>query len=139
MDYNMLAELLFPHIDKTPADYEKLYPKRELAEGARVTRFAPSPTGFLHIGGLFAALISERIAHQSGGRFILRIEDTDKKREVEGGVEKILDGLLSFGIKIDEGFVDYDVQAGDYGPYKQSERAAIYPVSYTHLTLPTKA
>lgn len=126
MDYNMLAELLFPHIDKTPADYEKLYPKRELAEGAMVTRFAPSPTGFLHIGGLFAALISERIAHQSGGRFILRIEDTDKKREVEGGVEKILDGLLSFGIKIDEGFVDYDVQAGDYGPYKQSERAAIY-------------
>ena len=126
MDYNALAELPFAHITKAPADYEKLYPKRELSEDAKVTRFAPSPTGFLHIGGLFAALISERIAHQSGGKFILRIEDTDKKREVENGVERILEGLLGFGISIDEGFVDYDSQVGDYGPYKQSERAAIY-------------
>lgn len=126
MDYNKLADLLFSHIDKTPADYDSVYPKRELGEEAKVTRFAPSPTGFLHIGGLFAALISERIAHQSGGRFILRIEDTDKKREVENGVERILEGLLGFGIKIDEGFTDFDVQTGDYGPYKQSERAEIY-------------
>lgn len=126
MDYNKLAELLFGNIDKTPADYEAIFPKRELAEGAKVTRFAPSPTGFLHIGGLFAALISERIAHQSGGVFILRIEDTDKKREVEGGVDKILEGLLGFGIKIDEGFVDYGKESGAYGPYKQSERAPIY-------------
>jgi len=126
MDYNALAELLFAHITKAPADYEKIYPQRELGEDAKVTRFAPSPTGFLHIGGLFAALISERIAHQSGGKFILRIEDTDKKREVENGVERILEGLLGFGISIDEGFVDYDSQVGDYGPYKQSERAAIY-------------
>ena len=79
MDYKKLAELLFPGITKTPDDYEKLYPERELPEGAKVTRFAPSPTGFLHIGGLFASLISERLAHQSGGVFLLRIEDTDKK------------------------------------------------------------
>ncbi|MBR5506861.1 MAG: glutamate--tRNA ligase [Clostridia bacterium] len=126
MDYNMLAQLLFSHIDKVPADYDSIYPKRELGEDAKITRFAPSPTGFLHIGGLFAALISERIAHQSGGKFILRIEDTDKKREVENGVDRILEGLLGFGISIDEGFVGFDEQKGDYGPYKQSERAAIY-------------
>lgn len=126
MDYNMLAQLLFSHIDKVPADYDSIYPKRELGEEAKITRFAPSPTGFLHIGGLFAALISERIAHQSGGKFILRIEDTDKKREVENGVDRILEGLLGFGISIDEGFVGFDEQKGDYGPYKQSERAAIY-------------
>ncbi len=126
MDNNALASLLFSHIDKTIEDYEKIYPKRELGEDAKVTRFAPSPTGFLHIGGLFASLISERMAHQSGGRFILRIEDTDKKREVENGVEKILDGMLSFGIKIDEGFTDYEKEVGDYGPYKQSLRAPIY-------------
>lgn len=126
MDYNMLAELLFPHITKTPDDYREIYPLRQLEGEAKVTRFAPSPTGFLHIGGLFAALISERIAHQSGGKFILRIEDTDKKREVENGVARILEGLIGFGIKIDEGFVGFDKQAGDYGPYKQSERAEIY-------------
>ncbi|MBO5743433.1 MAG: glutamate--tRNA ligase [Clostridia bacterium] len=126
MDYNKLSELLFPHITKTPADYEAIYPKRNLAEDEKVTRFAPSPTGFLHIGGLFAALISERIAHQSGGKFILRIEDTDKKREVDDGVTKILEGLLGFGVKIDEGFVDFDKQDGSYGPYMQSQRAEIY-------------
>ncbi len=126
MDYKKLSELLFPHIDKTVADYEAIYPKRNLGEDAKVTRFAPSPTGFLHIGGLFASLISERIAHQSGGRFILRIEDTDKKREVDDGVSKIIGGLKAFGITIDEGFVDFDTEEGEYGPYKQSERAAIY-------------
>ncbi len=126
MDYKKLSGLLFPHIDKTIADYEALYPKRNLGEEAKITRFAPSPTGFLHIGGLFASLISERIAHQSGGKFILRIEDTDKKREVDDGVSKIIEGLKAFGITIDEGFVDFDTQCGDYGPYKQSERAAIY-------------
>lgn len=126
MDFSKLAELLFPHIHKTIEDYEKQYPERKLPEGAKVTRFAPSPTGYLHIGGLFAALISERIAHQSDGKFILRIEDTDKKREVESGVDKILDGLKGFGINIDEGFISADCQKGDYGPYKQSERAEIY-------------
>lgn len=126
MDYNKLSELLFGYITKTPADYEAIYPKRNLSEEAKVTRFAPSPTGFLHIGGLFAALISERIAHQSGGKFILRIEDTDKKREVDDGVTKILEGLLGFGVKIDEGFTDFDKQEGSYGPYMQSQRAEIY-------------
>ena len=126
MDYQKLAELLFPHIDKTIEDYEAIYPQRDLGEEAKITRFAPSPTGFLHIGGLFAALISERIAHQSGGKFILRIEDTDKKREVDDGVSKIIEGLKSFGIQIDEGFVDFHKEEGDYGPYKQSQRAAIY-------------
>ena len=112
VDYQKLAELLFPHIDKTIEDYEAIYPQRELGEEAKITRFAPSPTGFLHIGGLFAALISERIAHQSGGKFILRIEDTDKKREVDDGVSKIIEGLKSFGIQIDEGFVDFDKEEG---------------------------
>jgi len=126
MDYKKLASLLFGHIDRTVADYEQIYPKRNLGEEAKITRFAPSPTGFLHIGGLFASLISERIAHQSGGKFILRIEDTDKKREVDDGVSKIIEGLKAFGIMIDEGFVDFDTQSGDYGPYKQSERADIY-------------
>lgn len=126
MDYNKLAQLLFPDIDKAPEYYDEKFPRRNLPEDAKITRFAPSPTGFLHIGGLFAALISERIAHQSGGNFILRIEDTDKKREVENGVTKIIEGLKAFGIKIDEGFIDFDTESGDYGPYKQSERAKIY-------------
>lgn len=133
MDYKKLAELLFPHIDKTIEDYEAIYPKRNLGEEAKITRFAPSPTGFLHIGGLFASLISERIAHQSGGKFILRIEDTDKKREVDDGVSKIIEGLKAFGINIDEGFVDFDTERGDYGPYKQSERAEIYQSFAKHL------
>ncbi len=126
MDYKKLSELLFPHISKTVEDYEQIYPQRNLGDEAKITRFAPSPTGFLHIGGLFASLISERIAHQSGGKFILRIEDTDKKREVDDGVSKIIEGLKAFGITIDEGFVDFDTESGDYGPYKQSERAEIY-------------
>ncbi|MBQ2897115.1 MAG: glutamate--tRNA ligase [Clostridia bacterium] len=126
MDYEKLADLILPEIDKTIEDYEAIYPKRELKEGAVVTRFAPSPTGFLHIGGLFSALISERTAHQSGGKFILRIEDTDKKREVENGIEKILEGLCEFGIKIDEGVVAEDEEIGNYGPYTQSKRGAIY-------------
>ena len=113
MDYNKLAQLLFPDIDKAPEYYDEKFPKRDLAEDAKITRFAPSPTGFLHIGGLFAALISERIAHQSGGKFILRIEDTDKKREVENGVDKIIEGLKAFGIKIDEGFVDFDTETSN--------------------------
>jgi len=139
MDYNKLSELLFPHITKTPADYEAIYPKRNLKEDEKITRFAPSPTGFLHIGGLFAALISERIAHQSGGKFILRIEDTDKKREVDDGVTKILEGLLGFGVKIDEGFVDFDKQEGSYGPYMQSQRAEIYQTFAKHLVKEGKA
>ncbi len=139
MDYKKLADILFPDITKTPEDYAEIFPKRDLPEGAQVTRFAPSPTGFLHIGGLFASLISERIAHQSDGVFILRIEDTDKKREVEHGVDKILEGLKEFGIKIDEGFVDFDKEIGAYGPYKQSERAEIYQAFAKRLVEEGKA
>ncbi len=127
MDYHKLAELLFPHIDKTPEDYRnEMYPQRQLPQGAVVDRFAPSPTGFLHIGGLYTALVNERMAHQTGGRIILRIEDTDKKREVEDGVSGIVEGLKSFGFEFDEGMMNQTEQKGDYGPYQQSRRAEIY-------------
>jgi glutamyl-tRNA synthetase len=127
MDYHKLAELLFPHIDKTPEDYRnEMYPQRQLPQGAVVDRFAPSPTGFLHIGGLYTALVNERMAHQTGGRIILRIEDTDKKREVEDGVSGIVEGLKSFGLEFDEGMMNQTEQKGDYGPYQQSRRAEIY-------------
>ena len=121
-----MAELLLPDIDKTPDYYEELYKPRTLPEGARVTRIAPSPTGYLHLGTLFAALVNRITATSTGGVFYTRIEDTDKKREIEGGTRDIISGLDRFGIKIDEGFVSADKQLGDYGPYKQSERAEIY-------------
>ncbi len=119
-----LADLLFPEVKKTPQDYLNQYPERSLSEGVQITRFGPSPTGFLHIGGLFTALVSARIAHQSGGTFFLRIEDTDKKREVEGGAEKLYGALTDFGIRIDEGYGTEE--EGEYGPYKQSLREEIY-------------
>ena len=122
----LLADLLLPNIDKTPDYYENLYPARNLAEGARVVRIAPSPTGYLHLGVLFAALVNRITATSSGGIFFTRIEDTDKKREVEGGIEDIIDGLNRFGITIDEGFVSGKEQKGDFGPYQQSQRAEIY-------------
>ena len=125
MDNNKLAELLFKDIKKTPADYEAEYPKRCLKEGARVTRFAPSPTGFLHIGGLFAAFVGERTAKKTDGVFYLRIEDTDKKREVLNGVAGIVKGLADFGIEIDEGMLSQNESIGDYGPYMQSKRKDI--------------
>ena len=121
-----MAELLLPSIDKTPDYYESLYPERNLKEGGRVTRIAPSPTGYLHLGTLFAALVNRITATSSGGVFYTRIEDTDKKREIEGGIADIIDGLGRFGIEIDEGFTGADEQSGNYGPYKQSERAEIY-------------
>lgn len=126
MDNKKLAELLFPDITETPQDIAKRYPKRNLADGAKVTRFAPSPTGFLHIGGLFAAFVAERTAHKTGGVFFLRIEDTDKKREVENGVTGIVNGLKQFGIKIDEGMMTETEEIGEYGPYMQSRRKDIY-------------
>ena len=121
-----LAELLLPHINKTPDYYEELYPPRNLKEGARVTRIAPSPTGYLHLGVLFAALVNRINATTTDGIFYTRIEDTDKKREVEGGIEDIIGGLDRFGIKIDEGFISGSEQSGIYAPYKQSERGEIY-------------
>ncbi len=125
MDYNKLAELLFPSVTLTVADLEAKYPSRNLPEGARVTRFAPSPTGYLHLGGLFGALTDVMTARLSGGVAYLRIEDTDKKREIDAGVSAILGGLNAFGVKFDEG-VTLDGETGDYGPYKQSRRVFIY-------------
>lgn len=124
--FEKMAELLLPNIDKEPSYYEELYPKRNLPEGARVTRVAPSPTGYLHLGTLFVSLINRLVADSTGGIFFTRIEDTDKKREVEGGIADIINGIKRFGIKIDEGFVEADKEIGAYGPYKQSQRAEIY-------------
>ncbi len=126
MSLQQLADLIFPDVTKTPEDYLKAYPKRTLAEGAKVTRYAPSPTGFQHIGGVFAALVSERIAKQSGGVFYLRIEDTDQKREVEGAIDDTIATMYNFGMEFDEGMTGEDSSKGSYGPYKQSERAEIY-------------
>ena len=125
-NFELMADLLLPNIDKTPDYYENLYPPRNLEEGARVTRIAPSPTGYLHLGTLFAALVNRITATSTNGIFYTRIEDTDKKREIEGGIEDIIDGLNRFGITIDEGFVSGNEQKGEYGPYQQSQRAEIY-------------
>lgn len=125
-DNERLAELLFPQIDKTPDYYEELYPKRNLPEGARVSRFAPSPTGYLHFGGLYAATAAKLNCTSTNGIFFLRIEDTDKKREIEDGVSAIVDGLEAFGITPDEGVMGFEKESGEYGPYTQSKRAEIY-------------
>ncbi len=125
-NYDKLADLLLPDVDKSPADYEALYPPRGLPEGARVTRIAPSPTGYLHLGVLFTAMCNKRVAATTGGVFYLRIEDTDKKREVEGGIADIVGGLTRFGVTIDEGFVEAGREEGAYGPYQQSKRGPIY-------------
>ncbi|MDO4545734.1 MAG: glutamate--tRNA ligase [Bacillota bacterium] len=125
MDHNKLAELLFPQIDKTPEEYEALFPARNVPEDAMVTRLGPSPTGFIHLGNLYGAFVDERLAHQSGGIFYLRIEDTDDKRYVEGAVETIITALDFFGIRFDEGAL-LDGEKGSYGPYFQSKRGEIY-------------
>ncbi len=125
MDYKELADLIFPDA-KTVEYYEGKYPERNLEEGAFVTRFAPSPTGFIHIGGLFGAIIDKKLAKQSNGVFILRIEDTDQKREIENGISQIVDSLNEFGIIPDEGMISETKSKGNYGPYKQSERKDIY-------------
>ncbi|MGI6030376.1 MAG: glutamate--tRNA ligase [Eubacteriales bacterium] len=125
MNTQALADLLFTEPLKTPEEYEEMYPERELPEGAKVTRMAPSPTGFMHLGNLFGAITDERLAHQSGGIFYLRIEDTDKKREVEGGVETILKVFRQFGLHFDEG-ATLEGDNGVYGPYRQRQREMIY-------------
>ena len=132
MDTIRLAQLLFPDVTETPEQVEARYPARQLPEGAKVTRMAPSPTGFMHLGNLFGAVVDERLAHQSGGIFYLRIEDTDKKREVEGGVQLILDTFQKFGLPFDEG-ATLDGDNGNYGPYRQSQRAEIYHVFVKQL------
>ncbi len=127
MDLNYLADLLFPNVNTTPEELEEKYPERDLPEGAKVTRFAPSPTGFVHFGGMFPVTVGERLAHQSGGVFYLRIEDTDAKREVEGAAEALIATLAHYGVIFDEGAVSGG-DRGAYGPYRQSERADIYHV-----------
>ena len=138
MDYEKLAELLFPEVTETPEEIELRYPPRDLPEGAKVTRIAPSPTGFMHLGNLFGAITDERLAHQSGGVFILRIEDTDKKREVEGGVETIISVFKKFGLNFDEGAL-VEGEFGNYGPYRQRQRADIYHVFAKKLIKDGKA
>ncbi len=143
MNYQRLAELLFPRVTETPADVEAKFPPRNLPEGAKVTRFAPSPTGFVHFGGLFPTTIGERLAHQSGGVFYLRIEDTDAKREVDGAAEGLIRTLANYGIHFDEGAVIGEdgtiCDRGIYGPYRQSQRGPIYHVFAKQLVLDGKA
>ncbi|MBO5041542.1 MAG: glutamate--tRNA ligase [Clostridia bacterium] len=143
MNYQKLADLLFPQVTETPEECEARFPARDLPEGAKVTRFAPSPTGFVHFGGLFPVMVGERLAHQSGGVFYLRIEDTDAKREVPGAAEGLITTLERYGIHFDEGAIlgpDGKVtDIGDYGPYKQSLRAPIYHVFAKKLVAEGKA
>ena len=127
MDYQALAQLLFPNVSTTPEELEEKFPLRNAPEGAVITRMAPSPTGFVHLGNLVQGLTSERMAHQSGGVLFLRVEDTDAKREVPGAVEVLIDTLKHYCIQFDEG-ATHDGDSGLYGPYRQRQRADIYHV-----------
>ncbi len=138
MDYQVLANLLFPNVTETPEEVEAQFPKRELKEGAVVTRMAPSPTGFVHLGNLVQGMISERMAHQSGGVLFLRVEDTDAKREVPGAVEVLINSLQHYAIIFDEG-ATIDGDNGLYGPYRQRQRADIYHVFAKKLVSEGKA
>ena len=130
MNYQELAELLFPEVKESREDILKKYPRRP--NGTVVTRMAPSPTGFLHIGGVYTALINRKIASQNNGIFMLRIEDTDKKREVPGSRKIICDIFNRIGLKIDEGVISETSEIGAYGPYKQSNRSEIYNTVIKH-------
>ena len=138
MDFKDLADLIFPDA-KDISYYEEKYPKRNLKEEAEVTRFAPSPTGFIHIGGLFGSVIDRKLAKQTDGVFILRIEDTDQKREIENGINQIVEGLRDFDIIPDEGMISETEEIGNYGPYKQSARKDIYQAYAKHLIAQGKA
>lgn len=138
MDYNQLAEFLFPDIKDTPEDIIKRFPERNLPDGACVTRIGPSPTGFVHLGNLYNAIIAERLAHQSQGVFYLRIEDTDQKREVEGAVETLINAMAYFGVNFDEG-ATADGDNGNYAPYRQRQRKNIYQVFAKELVKQGKA
>ena len=127
MDYNALAQLLFPNVTETPEEVEARFPARQLPEGAVVSRMAPSPTGFVHLGNLVQGTISERMSHQSGGVLFLRVEDTDAKREVAGAVDVLIDTLEHYSISFDEG-ATIEGDKGVYGPYRQRQRASIYHV-----------
>ena len=138
MDYQNLAQLLFPNVTETPDEVQARFPYRELPEGAVVTRMAPSPTGFVHLGNLVQGMISERMAHQSGGVLFLRVEDTDAKREVPGAVEVLIDTLKHYSINFDEG-ATHGGDSGLYGPYRQRQRADIYHVFAKKLVSEGKA
>ena len=138
MDYNALAQLLFPNVTETPEEVEARFPHRDLPEGAVVSRMAPSPTGFVHLGNLVQGMISERMTHQSGGVLFLRVEDTDAKREVPGAIEILIDTLAHYGIEFDEG-ATHTGDNGNYGPYRQRQRAAIYHVFAKKLVSEGKA
>ena len=126
MDRKEFANLLLPGVTKTIEDYEKMYPERNLSDGAIVTRYAPSPTGFVHMGALYASFIASKMASQTNGVFYLRIEDTDQKRSIDNGVNLIIKDLKDFNIKFDEGMISETEWNGEYGPYIQSERREIY-------------
>ena len=138
MDYKDLANLIFPDA-KEISYYEEKYPERNLPEGAVVTRFAPSPTGFVHIGGLYQALVARTVAEKTGGVFLLRVEDTDQKREVENGVTGIVNSLKDFDMAPDEGMISDTEEIGNYGPYKQSLRKEIYQAYAKYLLEQGKA
>ena len=138
MDYQALAELLFPDVTTTPQELEERFPQRNLPEGAVVTRMAPSPTGFVHLGNLVQGMISERMAHRTGGVLFLRVEDTDAKREVPGAVEVLINSLKHYNIHFDEG-ATIDGDNGAYGPYRQRQRADIYHVYAKKLVSEGKA
>lgn len=125
MDYQLLSDWLFPDVHTTINELEERFPERKIAQDAMMTRLGPSPTGFIHIGNLYGAMIDERLAHQSGGRFLLRIEDTDDKRKVEGAEALIIESMKYFDVLFDEG-VTLEGDQGEYAPYHQSERVAIY-------------
>ena len=132
------ADFLLPGVKHDVDYYEKLYPERELKEGAMVTRYAPSPTGFIHMGALYSAFISSKMAMQTDGVFFLRIEDTDQKRTIDDGINKIIEDLENFNIKFDEG-VTKEGDKGNYGPYTQSERKDIYWAYAKKLIIEDKA
>ena len=138
MNYKDLADLIFPDA-KEISYYEEKYPARELPEGAVVSRFAPSPTGFVHIGGLYQALVAREMAKKTGGVFFLRVEDTDQKREVENGVTGIVNALKDFDMAPDEGMITETEEQGNYGPYKQSLRKDIYEAYAKYLIEQGKA
>ncbi len=138
MDTKLLADLLFPHVTRTPAEVDAEFPPRNAPEGAVISRMAPSPTGFVHLGNLVQGLTSERMCHQSGGTLFLRVEDTDAKREVPGAVEVLIESLKHYNILFDEG-ATIDGDNGNYGPYRQRQRAHIYHVYAKQLVLQGEA
>ena len=138
MDYKDLANLIFPEA-KDISYYEEKYPERNLKEGAIVTRIAPSPTGFVHIGGLYQGLIAKKLAKQTEGVFFIRIEDTDQKRLIENGITEIIESMDNFGMNPDEGMINETESKGAYGPYRQSLRKEIYQAYAKYLIEQGKA